>query len=159
MRIVIISDSHRNTKIIDKILFSQPNAKYVFFLGDNEADIEDFDLIYPDKVFYTVSGNCDFASLQPTSNIAEISNTKIFYTHGHTLNVKYTTNNLIETAKKLNCKIALYGHTHTPQILYSEGIYIVNPGSCSRPRNSKPSYAVIDIEPTGIMPIIINLDN
>ena len=45
MRILVISDSHRNTRVIDKILSSQPEAKHVFFLGDCTADIEDFDLL------------------------------------------------------------------------------------------------------------------
>ena len=157
MRIVVISDSHRNSGVIDKILTSQKDCEHIFFLGDNEGDIDDFTYMYPNKNFYVVCGNCDFASMSPLSNIANIENTRIFYTHGHTLNVKYTLENLKNTAKNLNCKIALYGHTHIPNILYEDGLYIVNPGSCSKPRNSNASYAVIDITDNGIMPIIINI--
>lgn len=157
MRIVVISDSHRNVSVIDKILNAQKDCEHFFFLGDNEGDIEDFIYMYPNKKFYVVSGNCDFASMSPASNITKVGDTKIFYTHGHTLNVKYTVENLKITAKNLACKIALYGHTHTPNILYEDGLYIVNPGSCSKPRNSNASYAVIDITDNGIMPIIINI--
>ena len=31
MRVVVISDSHKRSDIIEKILFAQPNAKQVFF--------------------------------------------------------------------------------------------------------------------------------
>ena len=155
MRIVVISDSHGRTNAIDKILFSQPEAKHIFFLGDNVRDIEDFDFLYPDKKFYTVAGNCDYNSLIPSVGVAEIEGIKIFYTHGHTLGVKSTTEHLLKTAKQNECKIALYGHTHIANTVYEDGVYLVNPGSVSHPRSGSPSYAIIDIEKGGIMPIII----
>lgn len=157
MRITVISDSHRNVRAIRSILDAQPQTRHVFFLGDVTADIEDMNIEYPDKCFHIVSGNCDFFSNYPASGIETVGGHKIFYTHGHTLGVKHGTDNLIKTARLNGCKIALYGHTHVSQILYEDGIYIVNPGSCSEPRSGVPSYAVIDIEENGIMPIIINI--
>lgn len=157
MRIVVISDSHKNTKVIDTIISSQPDAKHIFFLGDNVADIEDFLFLYPDKTFHIVSGNCDYMSTVPCVNIEILEGVKILYTHGHTYSVKYGTQRLFYAAKENGYNIVLYGHTHTSNILYEDGIYLVNPGSCSQPRNSKASYAVIDITKSGIMPIIIEL--
>lgn len=155
MRIVVISDSHGRTNAIDKILFSQPRAKHVFFLGDNVRDIEDFEFLYPDKNFYAVAGNCDYNMISPTKGIKELEGVKIFYTHGHTLGVKSTKEHLLKTAKQNGCQIALYGHTHIADTVYEDGVYLVNPGSVSCPRSGSPSYAVIDIEKGGIMPIII----
>jgi putative phosphoesterase len=126
-------------------------------LGDITDDIEDFTYLYPQKHFHIVSGNCDYFSLYPAVNIEDILGYKIFYTHGHTFNVKSGVEKLKSAALKAGCKIALYGHTHSSQILYEDGLYIVNPGSVSSPRNSRASYAVIDIEENGIMPIIVNL--
>ncbi len=158
LRILVISDSHKRTAVIDKILAAQPEAKYVFFLGDNASDIEDFEFLYPEKRFFAVSGNCDFGSLLPTVSLEIINGVKILYTHGHTFGVKYGTERLLEAAKQNGSKIVLYGHTHVSQILYEDGIYIVNPGSCSQPRDfKKPSYAVIDITEQGIMPIIVEI--
>ena len=157
MRITVISDSHRNEKTVRGILADREDSKHIFFLGDITADIEDMNLEFPDKNFYIVSGNCDFCSSYPSSDIETVGGKKIFYTHGHTLGVKHGTERLLDTAKSLNCEIALFGHTHTSQILYEDGIYLVNPGSCSQPRDSHKSYAVIDIEENGIMPIIINI--
>ncbi len=157
MRVVVISDSHLRTGVIDKILSFQKEAKYVFFLGDNVRDIEDFEYLYPEKKFCVVCGNCDYHSFLPSSGIESVNGVRIFYTHGHTLNVKHTTNNLLRTAKENNCQIALYGHTHISKIVYEDGVYIVNPGSVSSSREGSTSYAVIDISPQGIIPIIIKV--
>lgn len=157
MRIVVISDTHRHTEVIDKILSAQPEARYVFFLGDNAADIEDFEYLYPDKKFCVVSGNCDFNSFLPVVGMENVNGVNVFYTHGHTLGVKYTTANLLKAAKQSGCRIALYGHTHIAKILYEDGVYIVNPGSAAASREGSNSYAVIDITDNGIMPIIIKI--
>lgn len=157
MRIVVISDSHKRSDIVEKILYAQPKAQAVFFLGDNAGDIEDLQYLFPQKRFYILSGNCDYFSTYPSSDMANVGGKKIFYTHGHTLSVKYGVGNLINTARQNGCDIALYGHTHISNIVYEDGIYIVNPGSCSSSREGKNSYAVIDIEPNGIMPIIVEV--
>ncbi len=157
MRILVISDSHKRTDIIEKILYAQNDANEVFFLGDLASDIEDFTNLFPQKRFHILSGNCDYFSTYPSSDIAVVGGKRIFYTHGHSLGVKQGTEHLLKTAKAQGCQIALFGHTHNPLILYEDGVYIVNPGSCSSPRSSKPSYAIIDIENNGIMPIIIEV--
>ncbi len=157
MRITVISDSHRNSCVIRKILEAQPASDMVFFLGDITADIEDMQYEYPNKIFNIVSGNCDFFSEYPTVGVANAAGHNILYTHGHTLSVKYGIERLKNAAAERNCDIVLYGHTHVSRILYEDGIYIVNPGSCSQPRDGRASYAVIDIEKNGVMPIIINL--
>ena len=157
MRIVVISDSHRNLRVIEKILYAQPTACEVFFLGDLAGDMEDYEYIFPDKRFHILSGNCDYFSTFPSSGIETVGGKKIFYTHGHTLGVKSSVSHLLNTAKAQGCHIALFGHTHIPLTLYEDGVWLVNPGSCSSPREGRPTYAVIDIENNGIMPIIIEV--
>ncbi len=157
MRILVVSDSHRRGDVIEKILYAQPTANHVFFLGDIASDIEDYTYIFPDKKFHILSGNCDYFSTFPSSGIENIGGKKIFYTHGHTLGVKSSTAHLLQTAKGNGCDIALFGHTHIPLTLYEDGVWLVNPGSCGHPRGSKATYAVIDIENNGVMPIIIEV--
>ena len=41
MRILVISDSHKRSDIIEKILYAQGEATHVFFLGDLASDIEE----------------------------------------------------------------------------------------------------------------------
>lgn len=157
MRIVVISDSHRNYRVVEKIISEQKSARHIFFLGDVIGDVEDLSYEYTDKVFHIVSGNCDFGSFYPNSDIAKIGDIGIFYTHGNAFSVKGTTAHLAAAAKARNCKIALYGHTHIPHISYEDGLYIVNPGSPSCSRQGPNSYAVLDIEENGIMPIIVKI--
>ncbi len=157
MRILVISDSHRDSGAIEKAVLAQPEAKDIFFLGDLTADIENIKDTFPDRTIHAVCGNCDFFSDYPTCDIANIGGRKIFYTHGHNLCVKYTTSILLDKAKEEGCDIALYGHTHISSILYEDGVYMVNPGSCAQARGGRNSYAVIDITPSGIMPIIVEL--
>lgn len=157
MRILVISDSHNRVGTVEKIIRSQPKAKVVFFLGDCDSDMDDMLIKFPDKIFNVVKGNCDFGSVRPATGMDIVNGKRIFFTHGHTFGVKYGTENLVKTAKSNDADIALYGHTHVSQILYESGIYVVNPGSCSEPRNGVASYAVIDIMESGILPAIIKV--
>ncbi len=157
MRIVVISDSHKRGGVVDRILRREENASHVFFLGDVTSDIEDFTYEYTDRHFHIVSGNCDFMSSYPASDIVKLGDIKVFMTHGHNLGVKGGIGALSATAKAAGCAIALYGHTHIPDIKYDEGLYIVNPGSCAQSRNGPNTYAVIDIRDNGILPAIVNI--
>lgn len=157
MRIAIISDSHGHGSIVDRIIRRESQSKAIIFLGDVTSDIEDFVYEYIDKKFYIVSGNCDIFSSYPYSTVADIGVVKIFITHGHTLGVKGGTGTLAKAARQSDAKIALYGHTHVPNIKYEDGLYIVNPGSCARSRDGGNSYAVIDIHNNGILPAIIRI--
>lgn len=157
MRILVLSDSHGNTAALRKAINAQKEAKHIFFLGDNIRDIESVKDDYPDRTFYSVSGNCDFGSLALTTDIAVIEGRKILFTHGHKFFVKQSTVPLRQAAAQRNIQIALFGHTHIPVTVYEEGVWLVNPGSVSAPREGRPTYAVIDIEQNGIMPIIIGV--
>lgn len=157
MRIAVISDSHRHGSIVDRIILREKDAEVIIFLGDVTSDIEDFTYEYTDKKFFIVSGNCDIFSSYPYNTVITVENTNIFITHGHTLGVKSGTVALAAAARQSNCKIALYGHTHIPDIKYEDGLYIVNPGSCARSRDGANSYAVIDIRENGILPAIIRI--
>lgn len=153
MRLLIISDSH-GSGIVDRIINIEKDAKHIFFLGDVLGDIEDLKYEYSDRIFHIVPGNCDFYSQLSPVDLVDIEGVKIFYTHGHLHGVKYTTVNLLEAAKNCGADIALFGHTHIPVTEYEDGVHIVNPGSCSRPRDGGATYAVIDLLPSGILPTI-----
>ncbi len=157
MRITVLSDSHGSGVTVDRILNRERVSDAFIFLGDVTSDIEDLAFEHSNKKFYIVSGNCDMFSHYPHNDIANIGGFKIFITHGHTFGVKSGTATLENAARQADCKIALYGHTHIPDIRYADGLYIVNPGSCARSRNGSNSYAVIDIRKNGILPSIIKV--
>lgn len=156
MRILVLSDSHGRTADIERAIETQPTAKHIFFLGDCVRDIEDYEFIYPDRIFHVVSGNCDYASMVKSVDAVTLENVRILFTHGHPFSVKSGLTRLYEAARQNRVQLVLYGHTHVSKTEYSEGIHFVNPGSLSHGEGG-PSYAVVDIEPSGIFPIIIRI--
>lgn len=158
MKIIVMSDSHRNYFSLEKI-FKGYHADLYIHLGDGEKELDRIASQYPDKQIVHVKGNCDIGSfseneifLMPTENC------KIYATHGHRYDVKYSLEPLKAKARNLGANIALYGHTHERFCAYEDGLYIMNPGSTSCPRDGqKPSFGIIDASPSGIMTNIIDL--
>lgn len=157
MRIIVFSDSHGNTSNMEAALDCQTEARYVIHLGDGVEQLEDISMFYPSKQFIYLSGNNDWSSNHPYERLTEIGGIRIFMAHGHTQYVGYSTQRLLDTAKKCGAKIALYGHTHVAEVSYRDGIYIMNPGSIAQPRQGRKSYGYIDITPQGIFCSTIEL--
>lgn len=158
MRILVLSDTHRSVKAALKIAERHPDIQHIFFLGDVVSDIEAVKEKFPNRIYHIVSGNCDGLCRYKSYGIETVENIRIFYCHGHRQGVKFGLEKLKETAIENNCTLALFGHTHCSLLSYDDGLYIVNPGSASFPRDgSKPSYAIIDITKSGIMPSLMNV--
>jgi putative phosphoesterase len=49
---------------------------------------------------------------------------------------------------QLTYDFVIFGHTHVPMIRQVEGVTVINPGSCSQPRDQdrRGSYAILDLE-------------
>lgn len=156
MRILIVSDSHGNPQNVEKAI-NMLNPDHLIFLGDGEREIENLSYIYDKITFHIIRGNCDIMSNSPASDIEIIGGYKFFITHGHVFSVKTNTNNLIAAARDRNAKFVLYGHTHIPENTYLDGLYIINPGSCSCPIIGRPSCAYIDIVGDNILTNIVRL--
>ena len=157
MRIIVLSDSHGRKSAVEDAIEAQPNARHVFFLGDVLSDIEDMPYVYPDRIFHSVRGNCDFYSDAALRGFVTLGGKNIFFCHGHEYGVKGGTSTLLSYAKARGADIVLYGHTHVSHTEYCDGTYLVNPGSLGRGREGGCSYAVIDIEKGGVMPVIIKV--
>ena len=71
--------------------------------------------------------------------------------------MKGGTEQIVEEAHKHAANILLFGHTHLPLVERSGELYIMNPGSCSRPRSGAPSYGVIDFTDSGIFMYTTNI--
>lgn len=160
MRIIVMSDSHKNFAAIEKIVSRNLDADLFIHLGDGESDVNYVITKYPEiaSKFYHVCGNCDYNSLSPEILTLNVMNHRIFASHGHIQGVKYSVSDLIYSAKENNCDIALYGHTHISHNSYNDGIYIMNPGSVSIPKDGrKPSFGCIDISHAGILTHIVDV--
>jgi len=127
-------------------------------LGDGERDIAALRLKYPDIDLRCVRGNCDYGFDAPNDLVVEAGKAKIFCTHGYRYQINHGVGTLCAAAWDCGCNVALFGHTHERYIGNAEGIDLMNPGSCSCPRDgNKPSYGIIDVTDAGIFLNIFNV--
>lgn len=158
MRILVISDTHGNfRKLWDIIELHHEDASHVIFLGDGLREFEDVQTLYPMLQYHAVSGNCDYGSMNERTSLIELEKKRIFFTHGDHYGVKHSTQQLLTAAKASRAHIVLFGHTHCGLTDYRDGMYVMNPGSPSCPRNAKPSYGIIDIVPNGVVTNLVLL--
>ncbi|MBE7011854.1 MAG: metallophosphoesterase [Ruminococcaceae bacterium] len=141
MKAVILSDSHGKVGNLIHAYEKEKDADMVMFLGDVNRDIEEFMLACPNVLVASVIGNNDFfVKSVPEDRFFEFGGRKIFMTHGHKYNSKYSPDLVVNQGKKLGADICLYGHSHRKAYDEIGGIIAVNPGSASS------TYAVMTIE-------------
>lgn len=145
MKAAVISDTHRGTYVFDKILKLIEDTDMMIHLGDNVEDAEKLKKSYKGRVI-NVRGNCDFITSVPADRIEIIEGKKVFITHGHKYDVKYGLNTIKYKALELEADIVLFGHTHESLVTYDRGIWFINPGSASLPRDASRSIAILQIE-------------
>ena len=145
MKILVISDTHRNTDMFRKALDNHPEIEHIFHLGDLNSDVEQVRNSYPNKKFYCVCGNNDFISEYAQTGIQVLGGRTIYYTHGHLQRVHSNLSTLVSQAKQYNADIVLFGHTHVALAEQIDGVHIFNPGSASRPRQGEKSYGIIEL--------------
>ena len=146
-----MSDSHGSMSQLEQIVNSNKEADMFIHLGDGEREVAALRLRYPDMDLRSVRGNCDFGRESPDFLVVEAGKNRIFCSHGHRYGVKGGTEMLRSIARDNNCNAALFGHSHERYISCEDGIDIMNPGSCSCPRDgNKPSYGYIDVTDNGI---------
>ena len=147
MRIVVMSDSHGDFAQAEKIVRKNLGHCDMFIhLGDGERDVDRLRTAYPNLDIRHVKGNCDYGDESPSAAVVTAGGVRIFCTHGHRYNVKSGLDILCENARNNDCRIALFGHTHSRLETVYGGIFVLNPGSCACPRDgNKPSFGTIEI--------------
>lgn len=147
MKILALSDSHKDIPSLRIAITSNSDADAVIFLGDGVDDLENFKELLQSKILIAVKGNCDsFFSSYPLKTVEKLQDTYIYCTHGHSEHVKYGLEELITKAAQAGAKIALFGHTHIPYTDYRNGLYLLNPGSVRQ-----NSCGIIEISDKGIL--------
>lgn len=138
MKYLIFSDSHGSYENMKDALFMHRDADGVFFLGDGLREADLLHTEYPDKIFISVRGNCDFYpyfngfEAQKTETL-NLSGFRITATHGDIFGVKYALGGLFKLAQDTCSDIILFGHTHSPLCesasLKGKNVTFFNPGS------------------------------
>lgn len=149
MKILVFSDSHgAEQRMIDAVIENK-GTEVIIFLGDGEKDFEEMMAACGIAPYgnsrsirtFQVRGNCDWYSGEALTLTAELGGVRLLITHGHEQKVKYGLSMLAQEARKKECALALFGHTHSPYLEDHDGITLINPGSIKSGR-----YAIITIE-------------
>ena len=149
MKAIVLSDIHGDDTTLHVILEKAwkrtgPVDAY-FCLGDGVRDFERVEMFLrghdPNALMYAVKGNNDFAVMNtPDRLVVSFGGANIFLTHGHYLRVKQTLEFLDQAAEEAGCSVALYGHTHCPDVETRRTI-MVNPGAACNGR-----LALLEVE-------------
>ena len=130
MKVLIFSDSHSARSFmrlcVDKI---QPDV--ILHLGDHFDDAEALSEEYPNIPLHAVAGNCD--KYRAPIHAREIMTITLggVSLYGHIHRVKQVLSFLVRDARAAKADAALFGHTHVAYCEQeSDGLWVVNPGSC-----------------------------
>lgn len=149
MKILVVSDTHRNFAILDKIVNRNLDSDLIIHLGDGENEARDIQSMHPQIPLVYVKGNCDYG-FHRDYQVVTACGYKIFCCHGHAFEVHTGLQQLVSRAKAEDCKIALYGHTHLHRTEFIDDVFVMNPGSPDSPRNhNDPTYGVINLTSDG----------
>ncbi len=148
MKILVFSDSHGDSESMKRVIRKHRRAEVIIFCGDGAREFSELRVLYPDKAFYGVTGNCDWYSDLPAYQEIELCGKRIFLTHGHLFDVKNGLSRIIDMGRSNGFDILLFGHTHR-QLTSAEGaMLIMNPGSIG----CEGEYGIIEIdEKTGMV--------
>ena len=141
MKLLIMSDTHSNTKIMEQVIERrQEEVDAIIHCGDSELKAS-----YFADHLHVVRGNCDMDDNFPLEDVFSVQNTKILVVHGHKYNVKSTLMPLFYRAQEIQASIVCFGHSHILGAEMQEGILFINPGSLQQPRGRKEkSYAIVE---------------
>ena len=138
MRILIISDTHGDTKKLKEVCLKHKNIDLILHAGDSQLPP------YLTDNILTVKGNCDYYDY-PNFRDLNIEGYKIHIEHGHRIHISesmFLDNN--------DYDIVIFGHSHTLKTFKNvNGKHFFNPGSLTRPRDAdKGSYIILNLSKT-----------
>lgn len=145
MKILVMSDSHSSIGFM-RLCMDKIRPDIVVHLGDHYDDGTIIAEEYPNVRVYQVPGNCDrfhMYTWQPEIICCTLGGVMCYMTHGHKHFVKSGEERLLTDARNAGAKVVMYGHTHESVCYQSEGLWVINPGSC---RGYSGSVALVEVK-------------
>ena len=137
MRILVVSDTHgeldRFWKVFNKLNKETP-VQMIVHCGDYIEDAKEIRMRSGIPVV-AVKGNCDGEYSHDGYSILETEAGDFLVAHGHMHDVNFSLQKLYYTALDNNCIGALFGHTHRSAFVETGDLYMMNPGSLTKPRD------------------------
>lgn len=148
--ILVISDSHGQYFYLEQLHQRIQKLDYIIHLGDVARDQDYIAALFGCTVDM-VAGNNDFFTNLPGEFTIREGKHVIWLTHGHGYGVYHGTDRLVKRAKALGADTVMFGHTHCPCVDWRDGVWLVNPGSISLPRQEsrKPTYILMQVGEDG----------
>lgn len=89
----------------------------------------------------------------PSRQVVRVAGSSILLVHGHRHSVDVSPEILVDSARALDCDVAVFGHTHVPFFEEYGKIAALNPGSAARPRGgSSAGFAVLQLDRAELAP-------
>lgn len=150
MRILIVSDTHKSHRNLEKVMEKERPFDILIHLGDTEGG-EDYIEALAECPAHIVRGNNDFFSNLPPEEEFDVEGHHIFITHGHYYYVSLNEERLKEEARARGADIVMYGHTHKPALTREKDLVTLNPGSVAYPRQAgrRASYMIMELDSEG----------
>lgn len=137
MKIVVISDTHGDFYELKRVYIKESDARMFLHAGDSEAF--DKNELSP---FASVKGNCDYGLTDlPNDYWAKTPYGLLYMRH-----YPITDAGELEALKEKHVKIFIHGHTHIKELKKYDDMYVLCPGSLTRPRDGQASYMVLNVE-------------
>ena len=157
MKVLIVSDTHRQNKNLFEVIKKVGPIDLLIHLGDAEGS-EDIIAMEANCPVEMVAGNNDFFSDLDREKEITIGKYRVLLTHGHFYYVSVGTENIKTEAISRQFDIVMFGHTHRPLLEIEDNIIALNPGSLSYPRQDKriPTYAIMELDKNGEAHFTIN---
>ncbi|WP_404329462.1 metallophosphoesterase family protein [Mesobacillus maritimus] len=143
-KILIVSDSHGSTELLDAIKAKHASeVDQMIHCGDSELS-EDNESI---SGFTSVKGNCDFYGDFPEEALVEVDGYKILVVHGHLYSVKSSLLSLSYRAEEAGANIVCFGHSHLLGAEKIQDVLFINPGSIRLPRGRhERTYVILELK-------------
>lgn len=150
MKVLIVSDSHRNTGNLLEVIKRTSPFDMLVHCGDVEGSEHVISAAAGCPVMM-VQGNNDFFSHLPKELEFQLGCYKVWLTHGHHYNIAMNTETIKREAIAREVDIVMCGHSHRPVVDIGKKVTLINPGSISYPRqeNRKPSYILMELDRAG----------
>ena len=147
MKLVVLSDTHGCSDMVTQVLLAEEMKGPVhglLYAGDGLRDVFPHQTRYPHV--HLVRGNCDGSQgTVPDEDTFTLNGTTLYLSHGHRWHVKYSLNRLAYRAREVGAQVAIYGHTHSPQISQASGVLLLNPGTLTFRQ-----YAILTLSQDGL---------
>ncbi len=144
---LVLSDTHLDDPDLlpDELLCRAADCDLIIHCGDI-GSIRIIEKLSSIKSTIHVRGNCDISpefDMSPEKFLFVSEGRKIAIAHGWG---KITSPaNLLPLFHPTMPDILLFGHTHRRFAREIEGVYYLNPGSATRPKDGEPSCAVLSV--------------